>query len=362
MTLGGVIQIARKILYNRNVKNIIIPKDTYLKIDNLPFKITKKMMVELSFYAQNQVSFEDAKYMVQKTMNIETNAETIRQVSEYIGNKVFEEDTKQANIKYEKMYELPMLSEKEKEENTLYIMTDGAAVNTRIEDENGSTWRENKLVLAFTSRDMIKRPDGNHIITKKEYGAYIGSIEEFKKYMLNVAIKMGYCKIKNVVIISDGATWIRNACKEIFPDAVQILDKFHLEENLFTYAKYKYKENEIRYTKWVKTIMHDIENGKKEKAIRKLEKEDYSKLPIGVPNVLGYLKNNIDKIDYKEYEEQGYFVGSGAIESGNKVVLQRRCKQAGMRWSVKGAQYMLTLRSKWESNLWEEEVANLMCA
>ena len=120
MTLGGVIQIARKILYNRNVKNIIIPKDTYLKIYNLPFKITKKMMVELSFYAQNQVSFEDAKYMVQKTMNIETNAETIRQVSEYIGNKVFEEDTKQANIKYEKMYELPMLSEKEKEENTLY--------------------------------------------------------------------------------------------------------------------------------------------------------------------------------------------------------------------------------------------------
>lgn len=78
---------------------------------------------------------------------------------------------------------------------------------------------------------------------------------------------------------------------------------------------------------------------KKDKAIKILKKEDYSNLPIGVSNILGDVTNNIDKIDYKE---KGYFVGSGAIESGNKVVLQRRCKQAGMRWSVNGAQYILT--------------------
>lgn len=361
-TLGGILSIKRTILYNRNNKKIEIPKDEYLKIANLPFKITKEMMVELAFYAQNQVSFEDAKYMIEKTYHIQTNAETIREVAEYVGKQVFEKDTKEAEEKYEKMYQLPMLTEQEKEDITLYLLTDGAAVNTRIEDENGSTWRENKLVMAFTSKDMIKRPDGNHIITKKEYGAYIGSVEEFKKYMLNVALKAGYCKVKNVVIISDGATWIRNACKEIFPDAIQILDKFHLEENLFSYARYKYGEDEKAYTKWVKMLMKYIEKGNKEKALKVLKKEDYSKLPAGVPNILGYVKNNIDKIDYQNYKERGYFVGSGAIESGNKVVLQRRCKQAGMRWSVSGAQYMLTLKSKWESNLWKEEVVLPICA
>lgn len=361
-TTGGILSISRTILYNRSSKKIIVPKDEYLKIACLPFKITKEMMVELAFYAQNQVSFEDAKYMIEKTYHIQTNAETIREVAEYVGKQVFEKDTKEAEEKYEKMYQLPMLTEQEKEDITLYLLTDGAAVNTRIEDENGSTWRENKLVMAFTSKDMIKRPDGNHIITKKEYGAYIGSVEEFKKYMLNVALKAGYCKVKNVVIISDGATWIRNACKEIFPDAIQILDKFHLEENLFSYARYKYGEDEKAYTKWVKMLMKYIEKGNKEKALKVLKKEDYSKLPTGVPNILGYVKNNIDKIDYQNYKERGYFVGSGAIESGNKVVLQRRCKQAGMRWSVSGAQYMLTLKSKWESNLWKEEVVLPICA
>ncbi len=349
-------------MYNRTNKVVKVPKDEYLKIDKLPFKMTKLMMVETSFYAQNQASFEHAKYMIRKNLNIETNATTVRKVSEHVGKEIFEIDTKQAQERYEKMYELPMLTEREKQDNVLYILTDGAAVNTRVEDENGSTWRENKLVMAFTSKDMIKRPDGNHIITKKEYGAYIGSVEEFKKYMLNVAVKAGYGKIKNVVIISDGATWIRNACKEIFPDAIQILDKFHLEENLFSYARYKYGEDEKAYTKWVKTLMNYIERGKKEKAVKMLEKEDYSKLSSGVPNVLGYVKNNIDKIDYKSYKDKGYFVGSGAIESGNKVVLQRRCKQAGMRWSVSGAQYMLTLKSKWESNLWQKEVVFPICA
>lgn len=361
-TTGGILSISRTILYNRSSKKIIVPKDEYLKITCLPFKITKEMMVELAFYAQNQVSFEDAKYMIEKTYHIKTNAETIREVAEYVGKQVFEKDTKEAEEKYEKMYDLPMLTEQEKEDITLYLLTDGAAVDTRIEDENGSTWRENKLVMAFTSKDMIKRSDGNHIITKKEYGAYIGSVEEFKKYMLNVALKAGYCKVKNVVIISDGATWIRNACKEIFPDAIQILDKFHLEENLFSYARYKYGEDEKAYTKWVKMLMKYIEKGNKEKALKVLKKEDYSKLPTGVPNILGYVKNNIDKIDYQKYKERGYFVGSGAIESGNKVVLQRRCKQAGMRWSVSGAQYMLTLKSKWESNLWKEEVVLPICA
>ncbi len=362
MTKGGNLEIVRQMLYSRKSKVSIYPKDEYLKIDNLPFKITKAMMVELSFYAQNQVSFEDAKYIVEKTYNINTNARTIREVAEYVGKQIFEKDTKEAEEKYKKIHELPILKEREKEDITLYILTDGAAVNIRIEDENGSTWRENKLVMAFTSKDMIRRKDGNHIITKKEYCAYIGSIEDFKKYMLNVAIKAGYCKVKNVVIISDGATWIRNACKEIFPDAIQILDKFHLEENLYTYAKYKYGENEKEYTKWVKMIMKYIEEGKKEKAINILKKEDYNKLPVGVPNILGYVKNNIDKIDYQSYREKGYFIGSGAIESGNKVVLQRRCKQAGMRWSVCGAQYMLTLKSKWESNLWQREVALPICA
>ena len=55
-------------------------------------------------------------------------------------------------------------------------------------------------------------------------------------------------------------------------------------------------------------------------------------------------------------------MGSGTIESANKTVVQRRTKQPGMRWSINGGQYILTLRAKEESNLWDEEIRKRILA
>ena len=77
-------------------------------------------------------------------------------------------------------------------------------------------------------------------------------------------------------------------------------------------------------------------------------------IPSTICNLPIYLKNNKDKIDYSTYEHIGWFVGSGAIESSNKTVVQQRLKQAGMRWSIDGANYLITLRCYHESGHWNE--------
>jgi hypothetical protein len=51
-----------------------------------------------------------------------------------------------------------------------------------------------------------------------------------------------------------------------------------------------------------------------------------------------------------------WYVGSGTIESTNKTVLQRRLRQAGMRWNRESGQFILSLMSKALSNLWDEQV------
>ena len=71
---------------------------------------------------------------------------------------------------------------------------------------------------------------------------------------------------------------------------------------------------------------------------------------------LYYISNNANNIDYAAYESKGYFIGSGAIESGNKTILQDRLKRAGMRWNVATAQAMLSLKTKAESGLWFADV------
>lgn len=317
-------------------------------------------MLKIAYYAQNQASFEAAN-LFRKEFKIEICAKEIEKIAWYIGKKVFEEDTAKAKEFYENMHtSIPVVGNPWGKRRILYIMLDGAAVNTRVEDTNGSTWRENKTVMAFTDKNIRIRGDGSKRIEQKEYAAFIGPVEEFKKYVLKTAINAGYGTIEQVVIIGDGATWIRTMCSELFPDGIQILDFYHLKENIYDYAKYLYPGNVAMYTKWAETLANRIEKGSIKSALKMIP-QNKEKLPAGVVNLSGYIKNNMDKINYKEYKSKGYYIGSGPIESANKKILQRRLKQAGMRWSVKGAQYILTLRTKVESDLWNE-VEELICA
>ena len=356
----GELRILRDYYYCRDCRHSEVPLDETLKLTGLAHKITKELMLETAFYGQNQSSFSDASAMIKRALGMEINKETVREITEEIGRCVFEADTKRARHLLNNMHEIEMRGDDKKELRTLYIMTDGAAVNTRVEDENGSTWRENKTVIVFTDKDLIKRKDGGNIIVNKEYAAFIGSAEEFRGYVLSAAVNAGYGKVREVVIIADGAAWIRNMAKELFPEATQILDLYHLKENIYTYAKHKFNQDEKRYTPWAESVIWKIEKGKAAEVLKLLPPEE--SLPTGVVNLRTYLTNNINKVNYPYYKEKGYFVGSGAIESANKVVVQRRLKQAGMRWGVPGAQALLSLRAKVESNLWDKDVRSLLCA
>ena len=358
-TLNGEVVIERDYYYCRRCKHSEIPLDAVLGIDKMEFKITDEMRVEIAYFGQNQPSFDETKKMISKVYGVEVNSETIRQVTEGIGTAVHEADAEKAHFVLENMQEIEMYDDAEKLPRTLYIMTDGAAVNTRVEDENGSTWRENKTVIVFTDKDMIKRKDGSGIIIKKEYSALIGSAEEFRGFVLSAALKAGYGKIRDIVLIGDGAAWIRNMCDEIFPDATQILDLYHLKENIYTYAKERFNQNEKDYVPWAEGVIALIEKGETDQALREIPEESVFK-PKTV-NLRTYIENNRDKINYPYYKKKGWFVGSGAIESANKIIVQRRLKQAGMRWSVPGAQAVISLRCKVESGLWETEVHDMIC-
>ena len=284
--MHGEIEYVRDYYYCRNCKYGTSPQDEALNIVGLPHKMTRELMSEVAFFGQNQPSFKRARRMINRALKLDINEETIREVTEYVGKLVFEQDTGRAE---ETIANIHKIDSSVKEDGVLYIQTDGAAVNTRIEDENGSTWRENKTVMVFKDKDMIHRKDGGHIITKKEYLPFIGTSEDFKKYMLDIAVRAGYGKIKEVVVISDGAPWIRTVCSEIFPDAVLILDLYHLKENIYTYAKHKFSCNEKEYVPWAEIFIDKIEKGKVEEALDLLPEDE--KLPSNVVNLRTYINN-----------------------------------------------------------------------
>jgi len=50
-------------------------------------------------------------------------------------------------------------------------------------------------------------------------------------------------------------------------------------------------------------------------------------------------------MQYPRYRKAGLMIGSGPVEAACKVVVGARLKQAGMRWSVTGADAVLAART-----------------
>lgn len=68
--------------------------------------------------------------------------------------------------------------------------------------------------------------------------------------------------------------------------------------------------------------------------------------------VIRYYQSNRSRMRYDEYIKRGLSIGSGAIESAHRTVVQRRLKLSGQRWSDPGAEHILNLRVCSMSGKW----------
>ncbi|MGH2718972.1 MAG: hypothetical protein ACRDJU_10365 [Actinomycetota bacterium] len=69
---------------------------------------------------------------------------------------------------------------------------------------------------------------------------------------------------------------------------------------------------------------------------------------------LGYFETNRERMRYASFRKLGLFVGSAAVEAGCRAVVAQRLKLSGMRWSIKGASGIVTLRCQAASGRWDE--------
>ena len=121
-----------------------------------------------------------------------------------------------------------------------------------------------------------------------------------------------------------------------------------MTENVYIYAKELFSSNEKKYKKWADTMIYYITTEQFNKALKKVADSPISMDKSNkTVDLGGYFKNNIDKVKYLEYKNKDYYIGSG-----NKIVVQKRMKQSGMRWSIDGAPYMAVLGARYESNRW----------
>ena len=64
-----------------------------------------------------------------------------------------------------------------------------------------------------------------------------------------------------------------------------------------------------------------------------------------IAQVLGYFRGNRHRMGYADAKARGLPIGSGVVEAACKTLVTERLERSGMRWSPRGGQAILTLRS-----------------
>lgn len=236
-----------------------------------------------------------------------------------------------------------------KPKEVLYVQADGSMLLTR---EDG--WKEVKVGRFFKSSDCIHARSKQGWISNSQYVAHLGGSKDFTKIMDDLIESYGTLK-EQLIFISDGATWIRNWIEDAFPTAISILDYYHACEHLHQFSNlvFKDKSEEQNWTNEQKRLLlksKTLEVLKNIKAVAKNKHAEAKKL-------ITYYEANIGRMNYEYYKQIGCgIIGSGAIESAHRTVIQKRMKLSGQRWSKEGAQKMLNLRVLNKNKQWAKIV------
>lgn len=369
ITLAGKITYTRTVLYPTDDESAlklmtltgeksIAPIDYALELDRLPFKITIKAMVAFAKEAVYSSSYKDAGERIAERYKIKLSDSRIKSIVDFVGGIVYKNNEKRCSeaIHKRKTVRTDTRKIRRRADDILYLEVDGAMVNTR-QRSDGSTWHECKLAMAFKQADLhfwkSKKGELRHGIDKRTFSGVIGDIDAFKPHLLALADQNDFQHTANIVVISDGAKWISNVVNEYFPRATHILDLFHVKEHVGEFAKVLFNNNAEKVKEWSDKLIEKIEASRIDEVLKELEIYKDRKFPAGVTNLYNYIQNHKSCMDYKIYKEKGYFVGSGAIESANKYVIQNRLKLQGMRWDTISANYMLALKMCKESCTWD---------
>ena len=160
--------------------------------------------------------------------------------------------------------------------------------------------------------------------------------------MRREAERRGFPLARRRVILGDGAQWIWRIASEAYPGAIQIVDLWHSKEHLWEVAKALFRDDPTQRDAWADARCDDLEQGRLNGLLATLRAHASTCELAG--QCADYIDKNRNRMRYPDFRAQSLCVGSGVVESACKRIVGSRLKQSGMRWTVYGANAILTLR------------------
>jgi hypothetical protein len=296
-----------------------------------------------------EAAFEQGADLVFENLGVWLDEETVRGVSEGLGAVVEADQADPACWALPAEAPVPPV---------LLLELDGVLVHER------DAWRELKVGrLAPLGPDLVRDQETgeDHLALgpsvfwagREEVGAFWPrSMREVRRAGWGGGVRV-------VVLIADGAEWIWHQARcQLRRDGVvlvEILDFYHACEHLAAVAQAVFGAGSLRASDWLDRQRHALRHQGPtpvRRALAKLAPPTAAAADL-VRTTSRYFRTHAHRMDYPAFRARHFPIGSGAIESTAKNLIQARQVQAGMRWSTAGAQCLASLRALHRSGRWD---------
>jgi hypothetical protein len=306
-----------------------------------------------------EVPFAQAVDTVHEALGVAVSAEVARRATEGLG-AVAEAQVQAAIARAAqgRATWAPAETDAAEDTATLAVGVDGVRV------QRDGEWHEMKVVtLAPLGPDLHTDAQSGrtHLAWgAASYGAGTEGAEDFwwRVYVEACRRGLGTAAVRTVVVLGDGAAWIWDRARTFLgvPDTevVEIVDIYHAYGYLWDIGNAIFGAGSPAASAWVEPLKDRLYTHGAAPILAALAA--LSPLPDAAAeahhDALSYFTTNSARMDYPRFVARDLPIGSGAVESTCKCLIEARAKQAGMRWSGAGVQRVASLRALQRSGRW----------
>ncbi len=316
-------------------------------------RCTAALCSRASLFATAACSLEEAKRLMQALYGFNLDIKTIRMICKRFAMRArasFKEDNVPLDAEFKG--------------KRVVISADGGRVRTRKNKRGKKTkkgrtryntnWREPKLILVYVVNEEGQK---DRKIPPFMDASLDGPDATFAM-LLYYLKKLGVDAADQLLFISDGAVWIWDRVLNLIAQlgiaakqCLLALDFYHAVEHLSSIATQKAWEKS-KAKKWVSKQRKRLLKGKLDLFMTEIDLVCGGSKNDILIREQEYFKNHLPHMAYKEIKDKNFPIGSGAVESGIRRVINLRLKGPGIFWHEEMADAMLLLRSYYKAGRW----------
>jgi hypothetical protein len=338
-SLSGPVTFQRNYHYCEPCKHGFYPVDRLLDLPE-EGELTAEMEKRVLDFAVNDVYGEAvARWSLHYDEPISDNL--LRRVAARVGRQC--ETADQGRLQEQLKPRAPAAAE------VLVVETDGSMLPIR----GAEPWKEAKVGIVYRHDVKQRAPTPE----SARYVSVLGGQSEFAAVLEEALDVEDIDNCGSVVWLGDGAVCNWRLADHLAPDATQILDWHHAVEHAVDCGKVLLGDDSPWIPIWQKRCEQLLAAGNPDAVIAQLtactsetdRRRDKAAALSAIDNLVRYYTNNAERMEYDHYRDRGYPIGTGAIESAHRHVLQTRMKRAGQRWALRCARRMARLRAAYRT-------------